>query len=259
MKRPDFSAQGPPTPEPTFQVIEESILELWDVVNRLSEIPPPSCDRYRTTIFGSARLQPTDPLYQDVKHLASELTHMGCDIVTGGGPGLMQAANEGSVEADPHNQTDSIGLRVHLDFEQNANPFVEQLFTHRTFFSRLHHFVRLSNAFVVVPGGVGTLLEMTLVWQLLQVRQLYDKPLILVGRMWRDLIDWADDAMLSSSPQMASPEDMKIPMCVDSMDEAIVALKTAKSLWAHQCSLPTGAPQPGGTTGAHSGSDSEKS
>lgn len=231
---PDY----PPTPESTYGVVQAAMFQMWDAVNQLSEIPPPPCDRYRVTIFGSARLQPTDPLYQDVRHLASELTRLGCDIVTGGGPGLMEAANQGSVDGDPHNQTQSIGLRIDLDFEQQANPFVEQLHHHRTFFSRLHHFVLLSNAFVVVPGGLGTALETLMVWQLLQVKKLnQDLPLILVGEMWQGLVDWAAGAMLQSLPPMAHPEDMEIPLCVATMEEAIVTLKTAKSVWNHNCRL----------------------
>jgi uncharacterized protein (TIGR00730 family) len=226
----------PPTPEPTYALVQAAMFQMWDAVNQLSEIPPPPCDRYRVTIFGSARLRPTDPLYQDVKHLASELTKMGCDIVTGGGPGLMEAANQGSVDADPHNRTQSIGIRINLDFEQEANAFVEQLHSHRTFFSRLHHFVLLSNAFVVVPGGIGTALETLMVWQLLQVKKLdHDLPLILVGNMWQELVDWAARSMLETVPPMANPEDMRIPLCVSTMEEAIVVLKTSKSLWDYQC------------------------
>lgn len=177
--------------EAAFHVIEEAVLGLWDVVNNLTTIRPPKRERYRVTIFGSARLQADTPLYDGVRRLASELTHMGCDIVTGGGPGLMQAANEGSVMADPADLTQSIGIRVNLSFEQETNPFVEQVYQHRTFFSRLHHFVLVSDAFVVVPGGIGTALEALMIWQLLQVRKLHDMPLIMVGDMWADLSRWA--------------------------------------------------------------------
>ncbi|MEI4926893.1 LOG family protein, partial [Klebsiella pneumoniae] len=92
------------------------------------------------------------------------------DIVTGGGPGLMQAANEGAAQVRAPERNRSVGIRVDLPFEQEANPFVEQAYEHGTFFTRLHHFVLVSDAFVVVPGGIGTVLEMMMVWQLLQVR-----------------------------------------------------------------------------------------
>ncbi|MGK7894251.1 MAG: LOG family protein [Xenococcus sp. (in: cyanobacteria)] len=141
--------------EAAFEVIHDGILNLWDTVNKLSAIQPPRREHYRVTLFGSARIQPDTPLYNGVRDLAGELTKMGCDIVTGGGPGLMQAANEGSVIADPEDLTKSIGIRVDLGFEQETNPFVEQMYHHRTFFSRLHHFVLASDAFVVLPGGIG--------------------------------------------------------------------------------------------------------
>ncbi|HEY9736419.1 MAG TPA: hypothetical protein V6D06_09055 [Trichocoleus sp.] len=108
---------------------------LWTVVNSLTTIHAPQQGRYRVTIVGSARIPPGTELYKGVQQLASELTLMCCNIVTGGGPGLMQAANEGSVLADPTDQTQSIGIRVNLDFEQEPNPFVEQVYHHQTFFS----------------------------------------------------------------------------------------------------------------------------
>lgn len=218
--------------EATFAIIEEAVLGLWEVVNGLTSIRPPKRKHYRVTIFGSARIDKDTPIYDDVRRLASELTTMDCDIVTGGGPGLMQAANEGSVMADPTNRLESIGIRVALDFEQHTNPFVEQVYQHRTFFSRLHHFVLVSDAFVVVPGGIGTTLEALMIWQLLQVSKLpHDTPLIMVGTMWRDLVDWAAQHMSDRDPQLAKPTDMKIPICVDDIEEAIALLKQSQAQW----------------------------
>lgn len=227
-----------PTPEPTFDSIHAAIIQLWEVINRLSQVPPPPCERYRVSIFGSARLQSHESLYADVRHLATSLTQMGCDIVTGGGPGLMQAANEGSVLGDPEDKLQSIGLRIALDFEQDSNPFVEKLYTHETFFSRLHQFVMLSNAFVVVPGGIGTTLEMMMIWQLLQVRKLNHVPLILVGSMWKDLVKWAERSMIEQSmPNLASPADIQIPICVPTMDSAIAILRQEKATWNQSCKM----------------------
>jgi hypothetical protein len=227
-----------PTPEPTFDSIYTAIMQLWEVINRLSQIPPPQCERYRVSIFGSARLQPNDPLYLDVQHLATTLTQMGCDIITGGGPGLMQAANEGSVIGDPEDKTQSIGLRINLDFEQGTNPFVEKLYTHQTFFSRLHQFVLLSQAFVVFPGGIGTTLEMMMIWQLLQVRKLDHVPLILVGDMWGELLDWARQNMLEEArTPLASAEDMQIPICVPTINEAIEIIRQSQAKWTQHCQI----------------------
>jgi len=118
------------------------------------------------------------------------------DIVTGGGPGLMQAANERARIADLDAKQASVGIRIALPFEQDVNAFVSQAYEHVTFFTRLHHFVVVSDDFVVIPGGIGTVLETTMIWQLLQVRKLHETPLILVGNMWQGLIEWSRSAML---------------------------------------------------------------
>src|SRR5262245_41994813 len=135
--------------EAVKQVLVGAVLGLWEVVNKLTRLRPSRRERYRVTIFGSARAQPGSWVYTEVKHLASALAEMGCDIVTGGGPGLMQAANEGAAQVNAPERNRSVGIRVDLPFEQDVNPFVEQAFEHQTFFTRLHHFVLASDAFVV--------------------------------------------------------------------------------------------------------------
>ncbi|MFQ5690590.1 MAG: LOG family protein [Gemmatimonadota bacterium] len=208
-------------PEETFKVVEEALYNLWSVVNELARIRPPKPKYYRVTVFGSSRMRPGDAAYDDVRRLASELSRMGCDIVTGGGPGLMQAANEGAMLGDPENRTRSFGLPIELATAEEPNPFVEKIYRHRTFFSRLHQFVRLSSAFVVVPGGIGTTLEAAMIWQLCQVKHVSGVPLILVGPMWRELVDWARRNMLAGERELASPKDLEIPHCVDTVEGAI--------------------------------------
>src|SRR6187401_1413215 len=156
------------------EVLVESVLGLWDVVNNLTRLKPSRRDRYRVTIFGSARARPGTFAYDETRRLSAALADMGCDIITGGGPGLMQAANEGAASAPERAQ--SVGIRVDLPFEQDVNAFVTEAFEHRTFFTRLHQFVLVSDAFVVVPGGIGTVLELMMVWQLLQVRHVEKTP-----------------------------------------------------------------------------------
>src|SRR5262245_8312815 len=134
------------------QILVNSVLGLWDVVNNLARLKPSGRDRYRVTIFGSARVQPGSFGYDETKRVAAALAEMECDIITGGGPGLMQAANEG---ASTVTHAQSIGIRVDLPFEQEVNAFVTEAFEHRTFFTRLHQFVLASDAFVVAPGGIG--------------------------------------------------------------------------------------------------------
>lgn len=223
----DKPAIATPENPDTFDVVEDALFKLWGVVNDLSKIKPPARAAYRVTIFGSARTKPEDPQYAEVRTLAERLTEMGCEIVTGGGPGLMQAANEGADRADPEKKLASIGIRVELPFEQHANPFVEQVYTHRTFFTRLMHFVRLSDAFIVVRGGVGTTLETLMIWQLLQVRHAHDVPLVLVGDMWADLLAWGRKHMLTPDglALLANPDDLTIPECVGSVDEALAVVQ----------------------------------
>ena len=211
------------------QVLVNSILGLWDVVNNLTRLRPSRRDRYRVTIFGSARVQAGTFGYEETKRAAAALAALGCDIITGGGPGLMQAANEGAATAPERAQ--SVGIRVDLPFEQDVNAFVTEAFEHRTFFTRLHQFVLTSDAFLVAPGGIGTVLETMMIWQLLQVRQLQGTPLILVGDMWPGLLEWARSAMLACDPPLANPEDLTIPRCAANADEAIAMLREHHSKW----------------------------
>lgn len=159
---------------------------------------------------------------------------MDCDIITGGGPGLMQAANEGAASTDAGKPDRSVGIRVELPFEQEVNPFVLQAFEHRTFFTRLHHFVLTSDAFVVAPGGIGTVLELMMIWQLLQVRHVGETPLILVGKMWTGLVEWARTTLLATQPPLANPEDMAVPCLVDTADDAVELLRQHHMKWQQE-------------------------
>jgi len=210
------------------EVLKTTILDLWKAVNTLTRLRPSKHDRYRVAIFGSARARPGTFVYDEVKRAAAAFAALGCDIVTGGGPGLMQAANEGATMAGAPG---SVGIRVELPFEQDVNPFVVQAFEHETFFTRLQHFVIASDAFVVVPGGIGTVLEMLMIWQLLQVRHVDNVPLILVGKMWKGLVDWTKATMLDEQLALASPKDLEIPRCVDTADEAIAVVRDLHRQW----------------------------
>ncbi len=220
--------------EAVKQVLVSTVFSLWDIVNNLTRLRPSKRDRYRVTIFGSARARPGTFAYEEVKRMAAALADMGCDIVTGGGPGLMQAANEGANSVNAPERNRSVGIRVDLPFEQEVNPFVEQAFEHKTFFTRLHQFVLMSDAYIVSPGGIGTVLEFMLIWQLLQVKHVHDTPLILVGNMWAKLVEWAKSYLLSTQPPLASPEDMDIPTCVSTADEAIAMIHKHHGKWLLQ-------------------------
>jgi uncharacterized protein (TIGR00730 family) len=213
------------------EVLREAVHGLWAVVNNLTRLRPSQRTEFRVTIFGSARIPPDHWVYGAVRDLAKELAEMNCGIITGGGPGLMQAANEGAALASRVGAGRNVGIRVHLPFEQKVNAFVDEAYEHQTFFSRLHHFVLASDAFVVVPGGIGTVLEFTMIWQLLQVRKLHQTPLILIGRMWRELIEWGRQYLLRPDLPLASLEDFDIPCCVDSAQEAIGLIRGRHQHW----------------------------
>jgi uncharacterized protein (TIGR00730 family) len=205
-------------PDPSY-ILDKAIYQLWETINDLDQIQPERVEHYRVSIFGSSRIRRGDPIYEQVKKLSMELARMGVDIVTGGGPGLMEAANSGAIEGQIESHSRSYGLAIHLPSEEQANPFVDKVFRHRTFFSRLHHFVRLSSAFIVFPGGIGTALELFMVWQLLQVKHMKDRPLILVGNMWPPLIEWISANMVERG--LVSPPDLDVVSVVSSSEEAI--------------------------------------
>lgn len=214
-----------------LEVLHSSVQGLWQAVNTLTRLRPTKRERYRVTIFGSARVPQDHWVYRAVRDLAAELTRLDCDIITGGGPGLMQAANEGVHQANPGATKGSMGIRVDLPFEQESNAFVTEAFEHGTFFTRLHHFVLVSDAFVVVPGGIGTLLETAMIWQLLQVRKLHDTPLILAGKMYEELVEWTGKHMLRDDCPLASKPDMDIPICVEDGPSITKVIRDHHAAW----------------------------
>jgi uncharacterized protein (TIGR00730 family) len=206
--------------------VDQVIMQLWNVIDDLERLLPSQSRWFRVTIFGSSRIARGDALFNSAKDLAFQLTQLGCDIVTGGGPGLMEAANEGAQEGDLTGKTKSFGLHIELPFEYKPNPYIDRLSSHRTFFSRLHHFVRLSHAYIVLPGGIGTSLETFMIWQLLQVGYIKDRPLILLGDMWKGLVDWIQKEMVPR--HYAANEDLNYVRAVSSIEEALKIVKAAK-------------------------------
>jgi uncharacterized protein (TIGR00730 family) len=150
---------------------------------------------YRVAIFGSARITEGDRDYQDVFTIAKGLAEEGFDIVTGGGPGLMQAANAGSKSISAGGR--SIGLNIRLPREQESNTFLDIKQEFERFSGRLDTFMSLSDAVVVAPGGIGTLLEFFYAWQLTQVERICETPIILYGEIWRNLLFWLENEVLA--------------------------------------------------------------
>lgn len=157
--------------------------------------------RFRVAIFGSSRIEHGDVIYEDVKKLASLLGESGIDVITGGGPGLMRAGNEGHKTGKEKNGNDSasIGIGVALPWHQKFNDSVEYKEMFNRFSGRLDEFMLLSNAVVVAPGGLGTILELFYTWQLVQVHHICNIPIILMGDMWEGLLQWIKNEPLAKN------------------------------------------------------------
>ena len=224
---------------------DRAILSLYRLISWLDRRAPIEKRYFRVAIFGSSRIQPDDAAYAQVKELARQLSYMGCDIVTGGGPGLMRAANEGARAGAYHYKTRSFGLTILLPLEEQPNPFLDEVKQHSTFFSRLHQFIRLSHACLVMDGGIGTTLEATMVWQLLQVGMLRDRPLIFVGPMWRGLRGWVERDIVARG--LASPGDLDVVHWVDTVEEAleVITPRLDEFLRTNRVILPPALDEPG--------------
>jgi len=176
---------------------------------------------YRVAIFGSARIQEGDRDYNDVFAIARGLAESGFDIVTGGGPGLMQAANAGSKSA--HSGGRSIGLNIRLPREQDVNTFLDIKQEFSVFSSRLDTFMSLSDAVVVAPGGIGTLLELFYAWQLVQVEHICETPIILFGELWSNLLLWLETEVMPR--QLFKKSDMHMIFHVMEADQVVALIK----------------------------------
>lgn len=179
---------------------------------------------YRVCIFGSARIWPKDPVYHDVFRLAQSLSERGIDVITGGGPGLMEAANRG-VLAAKRKRSKSYGLPLDLpSLIEKPNRHLDIKSAHKRFSSRLDEFVRLSHAVVVAPGGIGTMLELMYVWQLLQLRTVEPRPFILLGReFWGGLIEWMQN--VPAEMRLLDQKDLDQAHIVDTPEEALAILE----------------------------------
>lgn len=174
------------------------------------------------TIFGSARTGPDDPQYRAAEETARLLAHAGFAIITGAGPGIMEAANKGAKLAGGR----SIGCNIELPFEQGANPYVDTLINFRYFFVRKTMFIKYSNAFVIFPGGFGTLDELFEALTLIQTGKIYQFPVILFGRhYWAGLMRWLNSRVLLE--RKISPGDVDLLLVTDDPEEAAQAVVAA--------------------------------
>ena len=174
------------------------------------------------TIFGSARTHPDDPQYQAAEETARLLAEAGFAIITGAGPGIMEAANKGARIAGGR----SVGCNIELPFEQGANPYVDTLINFRYFFVRKTMFIKYSNAFVIFPGGFGTLDEAFEALTLIQTGKIYQFPVIMFGRhYWAGLIRWLQSRVLGE--RKISPGDLDLILLTDDPREACSAIVEA--------------------------------
>ncbi len=171
------------------------------------------------SIFGSARTTPDNPYFQLADEIAYQLTQRGYGVITGGGPGIMEAANMGAKRG----RGKSVGINIDLPFEQEANLFIDhdKLITFDYFFVRKVMFMKYSQGFIVLPGGFGTFDELFEAITLIQTDKIGKFPIVLVGKSyWTGLIDWVRDVMLEQEKTI-SADDMKLFIIVDEAEEAV--------------------------------------
>ena len=191
-----------------FKIMSEFV----EGFEKLSKIGP--C----VSIFGSARTKPEDPYYKLAEEIAFKFTKEGYGIITGGGPGIMEAANKGANTAGGK----SVGLNIHLPFEQSSNPYIDsdKLIMFNYFFVRKLMFIKYAQGFVVLPGGLGTMDEMFESLTLIQTKKIGQFPIVLVGKkFYAGLLDWLKSTMLAEGN--ISKEDLSLFTIVDTADEAV--------------------------------------
>lgn len=197
------------------RLILKIMTELVEGFEALSTLPP------AVTVFGSTHIQHHDPAYATAETLGRLLVEHGYSVITGGGPGAMEAANKGAAEAGGV----SVGLNIELPATQIANAYINKLVNFRYFFVRKLMFMRYSVALVVVPGGYGTLDELFEALTLIQTEKIKPFPVILIGRTyWDGLVRWLHDPVLKEGK--ISPEALKIFTLVDSPEEAVTLIDT---------------------------------
>jgi len=193
-----------------FKIIGEFV----EGVERLHEIGP------AVSFFGSARTKPDDPYYKIAEKTASLFVKSKFAVITGGGGGIMEAANKGASEAGGT----SVGMNIILPFEQHPNPYANVPIEFNYFFIRKVMFVKYAMAYIIMPGGMGTLDELFEAVTLIQTKRIRPFPLILVGYdYWKGLVDWIRDSLLQN--HKISPEDMDIFQIIDEPEDIVKAVK----------------------------------
>jgi uncharacterized protein (TIGR00730 family) len=184
--------------------------EFVDAIEELSQIG------HAVSIFGSARVTPEDTYYKKTEELARLLARNGFGVITGGGPGIMEAANKGASEGGGK----SVGMNIHLPFEQKPNPFATISINYKYFFIRKVMFVKYAMAYVILPGGFGTMDELFEALTLIQTKRIRSFPVILMGsEYWGGMLTWLKETMLKEGK--ISEEDLDIVKVIDDPDQVV--------------------------------------
>ncbi len=212
----------PPLADPTASKFTAS-QEAWRVFGIMSEFVEATQRltniRPAVSIFGSARTPPDSPYYKLTEDIARQLSDAGFSVISGGGPGIMEAANKGAY----FGKSPSVGLNIQLPHEQSANEFQDISQTFRHFFARKYMFVRFANAYVVMPGGFGTLDELLEALTLIQTGKSQKIPIILVHEpFWRGLIDWFRSTLVDEG--VISPADLSLIQVIDKPEDVVEAI-----------------------------------
>jgi len=184
---------------------------------------------FRVSIFGSARTKKGDKEYETAYKIAYKCGEQGYGVVTGGGPGSMQAANEGHQAGDKDSESDSLGLVIKLPWEAGENEYLNKSKKFDKFSERLDTFMVLSNVVVVTHGGLGTCLELFYSWQLTQVKHICSMPIILIGEMWEELIEWIKIHIIDKG--RADEKDLHNIYVVKSIDQAMEIINKAHEIY----------------------------
>ena len=207
--------------------IGDEFLQGFEAVERI--------DRPAVSLFGSARVREGHPAYEEARDVGRRFAEAGFAVVTGGGPGVMEAANRGAKEGGGL----SVGFNIELPHEQHENPFLDIELTFHHFYARKTMFVKAAEGFVIFPGGFGTLDELFESLTLIQTDKVREFPVVLIGRAyWADLLKWIGDEPLRAG--MISPEDVDLLHVTDDVGEAVQLMRDC---WERHCAEPKHEPE----------------
>lgn len=212
---------------------ENKLPEAWRILRIQSELVDGTENLFKAgravSIFGSARLKEGNPHYSTAVALSHAIAKEGIAVITGGGPGIMEAANRGAFEATDEGDGHSIGLNIKLPFEQSTNIYQDLTLDFRYFFVRKYMFVKHAIAFVIFPGGFGTMDEMFEALTLVQTEKIVKIPIILMGKnYWGGLVDWIEDQLMGEG--CISQFDRDLITLVDTPAEAIDIIRAHSAL-----------------------------